>query len=424
MSDEEKFDVIIIGAGPAGSACAYLLAREGKNVLVIERGDSPGSKNVTGGRLYTYALDFLEPGLYKEAALERKVVREQMMFLAEKTAVTIDYFADNKDIPPSFTVLRANFDQWLADKAEEQGAMIACGIKVDDLIIKDDVVVGVKAGEDEMYADVVIGADGVNSFMGQKAGLKKEWTVAELGVGVKEIIELSEEKISNRFAVGKGEGAARTILGQTERVQGGGFIYTNKDTISVGLVLNPGALAKQKQSIADIFQEFKMHPAIYPLIEGGTTAEYSAHLVSENGWNSIPKKLYRQGFLLVGDAAGFCINTGTMIRGIDLAIVSGVAAAKAILSNNGKEIGPLYVQNLQDMELLPTMKLFAGWPEITAMPRMAKEYPDMINEMMQYMFKVDGKKPEKMTKAMRAIMKKHVSISQLVTDVWKGYRAV
>lgn len=424
MSDEEKFDVIIIGAGPAGSACAYLLAREGKNVLVIERGDSPGSKNVTGGRLYTYALDFLEPGLYKEAALERKVVREQMMFLAEKTAVTIDYFADNKDIPPSFTVLRANFDQWLADKAEEQGAMIACGIKVDDLIIKDDVVVGVKAGEDEMYADVVIGADGVNSFMGQKAGLKKEWTAAELGVGVKEIIELSEEKISNRFAVGKGEGAARTILGQTERVQGGGFIYTNKDTISVGLVLNPGALAKQKQSIADIFQEFKMHPAIYPLIEGGTTAEYSAHLVSENGWNSIPKKLYRQGFLLVGDAAGFCINTGTMIRGIDLAIVSGVAAAKAILSNNGKEIGPLYVQNLQDMELLPTMKLFAGWPEITAMPRMAKEYPDMINEMMQYMFKVDGKKPEKMTKAMRAIMKKHVSISQLVTDVWKGYRAV
>ena len=501
MSDEEKFDAIIIGAGPAGSACAYVLAREGKNVLLIERGDSPGSKNVTGGRLYTYALELVEPGLYKEAALERKVVREQIMMLSDKTGVTIDYydekadddipqsftvlranfdqwFADkaeaqgamiacgikvddliekdgkivgvkagedemyadiviaadgvnslmgqkaDDDIPQSFTVLRASFDQWFADKAEAQGAMIACGIKVDDLIEKDGKIVGVKAGEDEMYADIVIAADGVNSLMGQKAGLKKEWTGHEVGVGAKEIIELPEKTIQNRFAVGKGEGAARTILGQTGQVQGGGFIYTNKTSISLGVVLSPQALAEQDRSLADIYQDFKMHPAIYPLIEGGTTVEYSGHLVPENGWNSVPKKLYRDGFMMVGDAAGFCINTGTMIRGIDLAIVSGAAAAKAILAAEGSGIGEKYMQNLEEMSLIPTMKLFAGWPQITSIPRMTKEYPDLMNEALEYMFHVDGKVPEKMTKALRSITKKHVGMCQMISDGWRGFRAI
>ena len=91
MSEAEKFDAIIVGAGPAGAACAYTLAREGKEVLVIERGDTPGSKNVTGGRLYTYALEMLDKGLSEEAALERKVTREQVMLLGGPRAITIDY---------------------------------------------------------------------------------------------------------------------------------------------------------------------------------------------------------------------------------------------------------------------------------------------------------------------------------------------
>ncbi|MBP2631801.1 MAG: monooxygenase FAD-binding protein [Firmicutes bacterium] len=428
MGDEEKFDVIIVGAGPAGAACAYILAREGKSVLIIERGDVPGSKNVTGGRLYTYALELVEPGLHKEAVLERKVVREQIMLLGEKTGVTIDYFdADlaREELPQSYTVLRAPFDEWFAGKAEEQGAMLAAGILVNDLIIKDDKVVGVKAGEDEMYADIVIAADGLNSFMAQKAGLKKDWTSHEVGVGVKEIINLPANIIQERFNVGADEGAARAILGQTNGVQGGGFLYTNKDSISLGIVLSPAALAQQKKKIADIYQDFKMHPAIYQMIGDGTTSEYSAHLVPENGWNSVPKQLYRDGFLIVGDAAGFCVNTGTMIRGIDLAIVSGVAAAQAVLgAKSRQEVGPSYVRELHELQLIPTMKLFAGWPEITSMSRMTKQYPEMMNEMMKFMFTVDGKLPEKMPSAMKKIMEKHISLGQLIADGWKGFRAI
>lgn len=429
MEDEEKFDAIIVGAGPAGSACAYVLAREGKNVLVIERGDTAGNKNVTGGRLYTYALELVEPGLYKEAILERKVVREQIMLLTEKTGLTIDYFNEenlSESVPAqSYTVLRAPFDEWFAGKAEEQGAMIAAGILVNDLIIKDGKVIGVKAGEDEMYADIVIAADGVNSFMAQKAGLKKEWNGHEVGVGVKEIIELPADVIKNRFQVGEDEGVARMLLGNTAGVQGGGFLYTNKESISLGLVLSPEALAQQKRSIADIYQDFKMQPAIYRAIEGGTTIEYSAHLVPENGWNSVPEKLYRDGLLVVGDAAGLVINTGTIIRGIDLAIVSGVAAAHAVLAGKvSSEVGPEYVRELEKLHVTATMKLFAGWPQITGIERMVTAYPEMANEMLGFMFKVDGNVPEKMTKAMYHIMKKYVSMGQLFSDAWKGFRSI
>jgi len=426
--EDEKFDVIIVGAGPAGSACAYILAREGKSVLMIERGDTAGSKNVTGGRLYTYALELVESNLYKEAVLERAVVREQIMMLSDKTGLTMDYFAGTnmeERMPQSYTILRAPFDEWFAGKAEEQGAMIAVGILVDELIEKDGKIVGVKAGGDEMYADLVIAADGVNSSMARQAGLKKEWNGHEVGIGVKEVIELDPETIQQRFNVGPDEGVARAILGGTDSVMGGGCLYTNKDTISLGVVLSPASLAAQERSIADIYQDFKMHPAIYPLIKDGTTVEYSAHLVPENGWNSVPEKLYRDGFLMVGDAAGFVINTGTMIRGIDLAIVSGVAAARAVLKAAAPaDVGQLYMKELNELQLISTMQLFAGWPQITGLPRMASVYPDLANEMIGSLFYVDGKLPKRMDKSMLQILKKHVGIGQVLADAWKGFKAL
>ncbi|MBP2637213.1 MAG: monooxygenase FAD-binding protein [Firmicutes bacterium] len=427
MSEEEKFDAIIVGAGPAGSACAYLLAKEGKSVLVIERGVSAGSKNVTGGRLYTYALELLEPGLHAEAPLQRKVVREQIMMLGEQSGTTIDYvdYTYNGEVPQSYTVLRAPFDEWLAGKAEAQGAMFAAGIRVDELIIQDGKVVGVKAGEDEMFADIVIAADGVNSFMAQKAGLRNDITAHEVGVGVKEIIELPPEVIQQRFNLAPEEGAARLVLGCTEGTTGGGFLYTNQDSISLGVIFAPEGAAKRGKKIHEIFQDFKMHPAIYPLIEGGTTVEYGAHLVSERGWKGVPAKLYRDGFVAIGDAAGFVLNTGTIIRGIDLAIVSGIAAARAVLNAaDSAGVGPVYMQELENLNLIPTMKQFAGFPDIIDIPRIPAVYPAMASEIMNFMFKIDGQVPAKMTKEILGIVKKHVSYGELLADGWKGVRNI
>jgi electron transfer flavoprotein-quinone oxidoreductase len=427
MSEDERFDSIIIGAGPAGAACAYVLAKAGKSVLLIERGTSAGSKNVTGGRLYTYALEMVEPGLYSRAPLQRKVVHEQIMMLGKKSAVTIDYadFAFTENVPQSYTLLRAPFDEWFAGEAEARGAMVATGILVDELIEKDGKIVGVKAGEDEMYADVVIAADGVNSFIGQKAGLFGDIKAQAVGVGVKEIIELPDDLIEARFNLTGDEGAARVALGCTEGTSGGMFMYTNKGSISLGIMFNPEQAAARGKKIHEMMQELKMHPAILPLLDGGTTVEYGAHLVPELGYSGVPQKLYREGLVVVGDAAGFGINTGTIIRGIDLAIVSGLAAANAVIgAQSPTQVGPLYEKELETLLLTPNMKLFAGWHNILAIPRMFTQYPNLANDAMKFMFTVDGKVPEKMPKAMFGIMRKHVSIGELLADGWKGFRSI
>jgi Dehydrogenases (flavoproteins) len=427
MSETEKFDVIIIGAGPAGSACAYTLAKEGKEVLVIERADVPGSKNVTGGRLYTYALDLLDPGLWEEAALEREVTHEQIMILDGEQAVTIDYsnpsFNQNGQIPQSYTVLRAVFDEWLAGKAEEMGAMIACGVKVDDLIEKDGRIVGIKAGEDDMYADIVIAADGVNSFMAQKAGLIADIGAHNMGVGVKEIIELPASTIQERFNLTDGEGAARMLLGCTNGIHGGGFLYTNRESISLGCVLMPQEAAQKGMPVHDLLQEMKMHPAIHPLLEGGETVEYGAHLVSEAGYRGIPSRLYREGFLAIGDAVGFVINTGYSIRGIDLAIVSGIAAARAVLSE--KPAGPAYMEQLESLKLLPAVKAVDGYHDVLEIPRIYSTYPSIAVDVFNQLFSVGGEVPASIKKQIMGSLKNHkLSVWQLIKDGIRGYRSV
>ncbi|MBP1760797.1 MAG: monooxygenase FAD-binding protein [Firmicutes bacterium] len=430
MSETEKMDAIIIGAGPAGIACAYTLAKAGKEVLVIERAESPGAKNVTGGRVYSYALEMVEEGLTSEAALERKITHEQIMMLDGDQAINIDYhnpaYNSEEKTAQSYSILRARFDEWFAGKAEEMGAMVACGIKVDKLLKKDGKIVGVLAGEDEMYADVVVAADGVNSLMAQKAGLIKDIPAHNVGVGVKEVIELPAKTIRERFNLQEDEGAARMILGCTEGIHGGGFLYTNQDSISLGCVFMPEEVAAHGKSVHEIFQNLKMHPAIYPLIADGETVEYGAHLVSEEGYRGIPKKLYRDGFLMVGDAAGFVINTGYSIRGIDLAIVSGVAAARAILTAPSiEQVGPAYMKELNNAELLPTMKAVDGYTDLLSIPRIYTSYPQTALGVFEKLFTVDGKKPESVIKGVKAVLKSNgLSYWQLFKDALRGYRSV
>lgn len=431
MSEEEKFDAIVVGAGPAGSACAYTLAKEGKEVLLIERGNTPGSKNVTGGRLYTYALELLDPGIYEEAALERKVTHEQIMMLGPNRGLNIDFhdpsFNQSGQPPMSYTVLRANFDEWLAGKAEEKGAVLACGIKVDELIEENGKIVGVIAGEDSIFADVVVAADGVNSFISQRAGLIKDINVSTVGVGVKEVIELPAKVIEERFNLrNKEEGAARLILGCTEGVHGGGFLYTNRESISLGAVFLPEQVASLKKSVHELFQDIKLHPSIYPLIEGGGSIEYGAHLVSEAGYRGIPKKLHRDGFVMIGEAAGFVINTGYSIRGIDLAIVSGIAAARAILNaQTTEQVGTLYMQELNNTNLLPTMKAVDGYFDVLETDWLYDKLPNLANDLFSHLFSVDGSVPNRLLKDVKNMMNDHeLSIWKLMKFGLRGAKSL
>jgi len=429
---EEKFAVIVVGAGPAGSAAAYLLAKEGLDVLLVEKGAAPGSKNMFGGRMYSHALHRIMPNFWEEAPVERAVVREEVTFLSGSRSVTVSCqdFGWAGSFRHSFTLLRAEFDAWLASKAEEAGAMLACGILVDDLLVEGGKVVGIRAGEDEMLADVVIAADGVNSIIAQKAGLAKMFTPHQVATGVKQVIKLSPEEVSRRFQVEGNNGVARLFVGDcTKGMRGGGFLYTNRDSVSLGLVVTASELQKGRYKISELVEEFKHNPHVSPLIEGGEVVEYSAHLVPEAGLNMVPQ-LCGDGILVVGDAAGFVLNLGYIVRGMDFAVASGEAAAKAVLQareSNDFSRGGLsrYEQLLRQSFVFRDLEAYRKAPAFMENPRMFTAYPQLAASIASGVFTVDGSAPAHLLgKVLSRVRESGVSLAQLAGDSWKGARSL
>uniref|UniRef100_UPI0021AD3355 FAD-dependent oxidoreductase n=1 Tax=Neomoorella sulfitireducens TaxID=2972948 RepID=UPI0021AD3355 len=303
----DKYDVIVVGAGPAGLAASYKLAQAGLEVVLIERGDYPGSKNLSGGVLYSRVLEKLIPAFWEEAPVERYITNYLTTFMTRDDAFTLDFKTGSFAKPPynAFTVLRAKFDRWLAEKAEEAAVALVTGIRVDSVLKEGDRVVGIRAGEEEMLSDVVIAADGVNSFLAEQAGLRKPIKLEHLAVGVKELIELPREVIEERFNLRGDEGAAYALVGEaTHGIAGGAFLYTNKESISLGVVMRLDDLVKSGQQPSEIIEDLMEHPCIAPLIKDGRTIEYGAHLIAEGGMEMMPQ-LYTGGMLVAGDAAGF-----------------------------------------------------------------------------------------------------------------------
>lgn len=426
---EERFDAIVVGAGPAGSAAAYCMAKEGLEVLLIERGEAPGAKNSSGGRLYGHSLNKIIPKFWEEAPVECQVSRETVTFLTPETAVSLDVKSQKFAHEPSFTVLRSKFDAWLAEKAEEAGAMLVCGVRADELILKDGKVIGVLCDEDEMFADVVIEADGANAWLAQKAGIRGELSPKHVASCVKEVIELPRQVIKDRFNLTGDTGAAQLFVGEcTQGLQGGGFIYTNKESISLGLVVTTEVFLHTEHKLADLMEEFKMHPAIQPLIDGGKVVEYSAHLVPESGLAMMPP-LISDGLLIVGDAAGLVLNIGYQVRGMDFAIASGEAAAYAVvmakkLGDYSKQGLALYQTALEKSFVLQDLKTYAKVPEFLENERIFAKYPALVEEMMVKLFTVDGTLASPLGKSMLGTIKRHGGVVQLAKDAWKGVRAL
>ncbi len=427
---EEKFDVIIVGGGLAGCITAYLLAKAGMETLLIEKGNFSGSKNMTGGRLYAHSIEKIFPDFAKEAPIERSIIKEKISFLNEDSCVTMDYstIEDAKNENRSYTILRAEFDQWLAQKAEEAGVGIIQGIRVDDLIIEENNVCGVIAGEDKIKANVVVLADGVNSILGEKIGMVTKVTPHHCAVGVKEVIKLTQEQINDRFLCNNNEeGTAWLFAGMPSNgYMGGGFIYTNKETISLGVVFGLHNIDKVEKSIPQMLEDFKTHPSIKPLIKGGEIVEYSAHVVPEGGLQMIPK-MVADGVLIVGDAAGLCLNVGYTVRGMDLAISSAESAANAIIKaakNNdfSKKSLSEYIQNLENSFVMKDLNLYKDLPEFLDNERMFNDYPNMMAGIMKDIFTINGASVS-LRKAISPHLKK-VGYLNLIKDAYKGVKSI
>ncbi len=335
----EKIDVVIVGAGLAGLSCAYKLAEKGIQAIVVERGDFPGSKNVTGGRLYLMPVKPFVGDMLEGAPFERKVIRERLSLFGKENSVTIDFTGDRyRTQNHSYTVLRARFDRWLSEKLTAKGVFVIPKHRVDDLLWENDVVSGIRVGSEEIHAHVVVASDGVLSFMAEKAGLRSKIVPKKYAMAMKEIIELPEEKINDRFNVESNQGVAHLFAGDvTKGIFGGGFLYTNRDTVSIGVVAGVQGLMEKTPPLDAymLLDGFKERYEIKRLVDGGNLVEYSAHIIPEGGYNAL-SKLCGDGIIVAGDAAGFALNMGVTVRGMDFAIVSGIIAAETIIKAKKK----------------------------------------------------------------------------------------
>jgi electron transfer flavoprotein-quinone oxidoreductase len=433
----DKVDVVVIGAGLAGLSAAYFLADAGIETIVVERGDFPGSKNVTGGRLYLNPVrPFFPADFWNDAPFERPVVKEKLSVMAEHSSTTVELFSEKFRAEPrsSYTILRAKFDQWLADKVSEKGAFIIPKNKVDDLIYDGARVVGVKATDSELLCDVVVVADGVLSFLAEKAKLRATRDPHDYAVGVKEVIELPAKTIEDRLGVSAGEGAAQLFFGSITRgMVGGGFLYTNRESISLGMVVGIEALKQHqpKVEITELMELLKARPEIAPLIDGGSTVEYSAHVIPEGGVRALPQ-LVGDGILLVGDAAGLGLNMGITVRGMDFALASGALAARAIRDAKAHPSTPLrstqdvapfsavllgaYEQALRDSFVVKDMQTFRSMLDVLDNPRMFSKYPEAISSIFEKMFWIGDQPKEKLSSTVMREALKHFGNLDAVQD--------
>jgi len=416
----EKFDVAVVGAGLAGTSAAYVLAKAGAKVLLIERGDAPGSKNVMGGILYRQPMEKIIPGWWRDAPIERPISEQRVWVLTEDSAVTLGYKSERFNEEPynAFTVLRAKFDKWFADQAAAAGAVLVNETVVEDVLRDNGQIVGVRTNREDgdIYASVVIACDGVNSLLSQKAGLHGEWKSNQVAIGVKEIIQMSREKMEDRFGLENGEGTAMELFGDaTWGMMGYGFIYTNRDTLSVGVGVLLSDLIERKVNPNELQERFKAHPMVRKLLEGGEAKEYMAHLIPEGGWASVPP-LYAGGFLVAGDAA-MMVN-GIFREGSNLAAISGKLAAQTALEAldrgdfSARGLSS-YLDRLEDSFIVRDLQ---GYSRISHYahehPDLFTVYPELLAEAIHGVMTVDSQpKYLKLLDVMRGVRERRPLLS-------------
>ena len=416
----EKFDVAVVGAGLAGTSAAYTLAKAGAKVLLIERGDAPGSKNVMGGILYRQPMEKIIPGWWRDAPIERPISEQRVWVLTEDSAVTLGYKSERFNEEPynAFTVLRAKFDKWFADQAAAAGAVLVNETVVEDVLRDNGQIVGVRTNREDgdIYANVVIACDGVNSLLSQKAGLHGEWKSNQVAIGVKEIIQMSREKMEDRFGLENGEGTAMELFGDaTWGMMGYGFIYTNRDTLSVGVGVLLSDLIERKINPNELQERFKQHPMVRKLLEGGEAKEYMAHLIPEGGWASVPP-LYAGGFLVAGDAA-MMVN-GIFREGSNLAAISGKLAAQTALEAldrgdfSARGLSS-YLDRLEDSFIVRDLQ---GYSRISHYahehPDLFTVYPQLLAEAIHGVMTVDSQpKYLKLLDVMRGVRERRPLLS-------------
>ena len=315
-----KYDVVIVGAGPAGITAAIALAKASIPVLVIEAGVFPGAENWSGAVYFTENLaqpDVLGEQAIRESAYERPVTKRGFYIYNGHSLAGLSY-RNPSTFANCYTVLRPTYDHYLAELAKSFGAHILTETTVDGLLRDEhNHIIGVHTDRGLIYADVVFLAEGDASQLVSKEGYERtsDPTAPHFLQGIKEVIEVDPDYIEHTFALPKGEGAAFEILlrngsihNRTANLNMGGFLYTNKSSISLGLVLPLDNLSKEFGGDHNRLMEwFKGLPEVKRWTNNSRSTAYGAKIIRGGGFRELPQ-LVDNGLAIGGAATGIGLD--------------------------------------------------------------------------------------------------------------------
>jgi len=345
MSQRESLevDVLIVGGGPAGLAAAYQLRKLNSDlsVAVLEKGKEIGAHIISGAVMDPRGISELMPDWKEKGAPIEKVVDEDhVLFLTRRHKFELPIVPPPLQNHGNYVISLNKFTRWFGEQVEKSGVDIFPGFAGADLLIQDDQVIGVRTGDKgidkrgnpksnfepgiDIHAKITILAEGARGSLTKQLirrfNLSKDRNPQVYAAGVKEIWDVPNEN--------KTGGRVIHTTGWPLRNEefGGGFIYNmSGGRVSMGFVVgldyHDPRLDPHRR-----FQEFKTHPYVSAILNGGTLHSYGAKAIPEGGYWAIPQ-YYFNGGMIVGDAAGFL--NAMRLKGIHLAFKTGMLAADA-----------------------------------------------------------------------------------------------
>jgi len=341
--DTLEVDVLIVGGGPAGLAAAYQLRKLNKDlsVAVLEKGKEIGAHIISGAVMDPRGINELMPDWKEKGApIENAVDEDHVLFLTKSRKFGLPIVPPPLQNHGNYVISLNKFTRWFGQQVEQSGADIFAGFAGAELLFEGDAVVGVRTGDKgidkngkpkgnfeagiDIRAKITMLAEGARGSLTKqlirKLNLDRDRNPQVFAVGVKEVWDVPKEK--------KTGGRVIHTMGWPLRNEefGGGFIYNmSEGRVSIGFVIGLDYLDPRLDP-HERFQEFKTHPYVKSILEGGTLYSYGAKSIPEGGYWAMPQ-YYFNGGLIIGDAAGFL--NAMRLKGIHLAFKTGMLAADA-----------------------------------------------------------------------------------------------